>query len=79
MVRVVVGSLNSKQKGRSRSSSVLKKRVRRSDGDTKLMMTIDAGSLTFGRDFQDVFKRNVAKARRENKKVTGSNDGVPKG
>jgi hypothetical protein len=39
-------------------------------------MELDAHSPTFDRDLQYVFAKNVAKARRENKRLLGSADGV---
>ena len=38
---------------------------------------LDIGSATFPADLTAVFRQNVAKARRENKRVTGSVDGAP--
>ncbi len=77
MAKVVVGTLK-KAKGRS-GASIATKRVRNTEGEIKTLRTIDAASRTFGRDLHYVFGRNVAKARRENKKVTGANEGVRKG
>jgi hypothetical protein len=39
--------------------------------------TIDASSPTFGDDLRRAFEKNVAKARRENKKKFGSPDPQP--
>src|SRR5579862_1732111 len=39
--------------------------------ETTTLYTVDAGSETFGSDLQYVFERNVARARRENKKKFG--------
>jgi hypothetical protein len=50
-------------------------RVRKSDGTATLKYTLDTNSRTFDDDLDVVFKRNVAKARRENKKLFGSEDG----
>jgi hypothetical protein len=41
------------------------------------LRTLNANSESFGSDFTYVFGRNVAKARRENKRVTGRTDVVP--
>jgi hypothetical protein len=41
------------------------------------VLTLDANSKTFDLDLQYVFQRNVAKARRENRKVTGRSDRAP--
>jgi hypothetical protein len=40
--------------------------------------TIDANSPTLSADLTALFTRNVAKARRENKKLFGSPDGIRK-
>lgn len=57
--------------------SVLVKRIRATDGRLMTIRTIDAASKTFGSDITYVFGRNVAKARRDNKRVTGVTDVVP--
>jgi hypothetical protein len=76
MTKVVVGSLHAKAKERPRS--VTEKRIKSRSGKVITLRTIDADSRTFGSDLEYVFKRNVAKARRENKKVTGSSDSAVK-
>ena len=42
------------------------------DGRSKTVYRLDANSPTFDADLQYVFSRNVAKARRENKRLFGS-------
>ena len=75
MAKVVVASLKSKPKGTGRGdSAVVEKRVRDTDGQMKTLRTLDAGSRTFGADLQYVFGKNVAKARRDNKRVIGTAD-----
>jgi hypothetical protein len=58
--------------------SVTETRVRDAEGKVKTFRTLDARSSTFGDDLKYVFGKNVAKARRDNKKVTGSNDVAPR-
>ena len=54
------------------------KRVRdTATGKFHVMRTLDGQSKTFSSDLTYVFTRNVAKARRENKQVTGATDRVP--
>lgn len=77
MTRIEVGSVQTKAKKRPRS--VTEKRVKSRSGKIITLRTIDADSQSFGSDLEYVFKRNVAKARRENKKVTGASDSVVKG
>jgi hypothetical protein len=73
MAKVVVTSLKSKPKGSGRAkTSVTEKRVR--DTEVKTLRTLDAGSRTFGTDLQYVFGKNVAKARRDNKRAIGTTD-----
>lgn len=42
--------------------------------DSGTLLALDAHSSSFGQDLRYVFGRNVAKARRENKRLTGSAD-----
>jgi hypothetical protein len=76
MAKVVVTSLRSKLKGRRETTSVTEKRVRDTEGQVKTLRTLDAGSRTFGDDLQYVFGKNVAKARRDNKRAIGAADVV---
>jgi hypothetical protein len=78
MAKVVVKALNTKAESRKGAPSVTKKRVRGADGKITTLRTINLDSRSFGSDLTYVFERNVAKARRENKKVTGTSDGVVK-
>jgi hypothetical protein len=72
MAKVVVTRL--KSDGRRGATSVTEKRVRGPEGQMKTVRTLDAGSRTFGDDLQYVFSKNVAKARRDNKRVVGTTD-----
>jgi hypothetical protein len=75
MAKVVVTNLKSKPNGSGRGkTSVTEKRVRDTDGQVKTLRTLDAGSPTFGTDLQYVFGKNVAKARRDNKRAIGTTD-----
>jgi len=76
MAKIVVTSLKSKAGGRALAASVTKKRVRDTNGQLKTLRTLDAGSRTFGDDLGYVFGKNVAKARRENKRIVGAPDGA---
>ena len=73
MTKVVVASLRSRSHGRA---AVAEKRVLDAAGQVKTLRTLDIGSSTYGRDLEYVFGKNVAKARRENKRMTGASDGV---
>ena len=74
MAKVVVADLKGKPRGGAAAGKVAKKRVRDAEGHVKTLYTLDLGSPTFGADLEYVFGRNVAKARRDNKRVIGSAD-----
>jgi hypothetical protein len=78
MTKIVLGFKSKSKSGSRGKTSVTEKRVRNTDGQVKTLRTLDAGSTTFGSDLQYVFSRNVAKARRDNKRATGAPDGVVK-
>jgi hypothetical protein len=59
-----------------KTTSVRKKKVHGTDGKVREVMLLDLNSATFDDDLTYVFERNVAKARRENKKLLGSADGI---
>jgi hypothetical protein len=60
------------------TTSVFQKRVVDSNGDVRRILTLDTTSKTFAADLHYVFQRNVAKARKENQKVFGVADRLPK-
>jgi hypothetical protein len=76
MSKVVVADLGNAAAPRKTARSIQKKRVRGSDGRIRHVMLLDLNSATFDDDLTYVFERNVAKARRENKKLLGSADGI---
>jgi hypothetical protein len=71
MAKIIIADLRTKP---GASASVTEKRVRDTEGQVKTLRTLDAGSRTFGEDLRYVFGRNVAKARRDNKRIIGSTD-----
>jgi len=74
VAKVVFKSL---KKDRLSTRAVGKKRVATADGGSKTVWTLDANSPDVGDGLLYVFRRNVAKARRENKRVLGVADFVP--
>ena len=54
------------------------KRVRDTASQVKTLRVLDIGSRTFGEDLQYVFGKNVAEARRDNKRIIGTPDVAPK-
>lgn len=78
MAKVVFKTLQTKRPRKSPPPSVREERIRTADGGWTIIRTLDAHSPTFGDDLLYVFNKNVAKARRENKRIIGSADGVPR-
>jgi hypothetical protein len=76
VAKLVFKSLKNNRLGKAAPLSVGKKRVATASGKWKTVRTLDAHSPTFDRDLHYVFAKNVAKARRENKRLLGSADGV---
>ena len=65
-----------KARGAKKMGSVREKRMRNSNGEFVRVLSLDANSATFIDDLTTVFQRNVAKARRENRLLLGSADGL---
>ncbi len=76
MTRIIVRKLNEKVGARHGQSSVVSKSVHKPSGERVRILSVDANSPTFGNDLSIIFERNVAKARRANKKKFGSPDRV---
>jgi hypothetical protein len=76
MTRIIVRKLNGKAGAAHARSSVVSKSVHKPSGERVRILSIDANSPTFGKDLSIIFERNVAKARRANKKKFGSPDRV---
>ena len=77
MAKVVFKDLKKGRLSKAAVRAVGKKRVATADGGWKTVRTLDAYSSHFGDAFLHVFRRNVAKARRENKRLLGVADFVP--
>ena len=78
MTKVVFASLNTGRRTKSAPAAVARKRVATPDGGSKILLALDANSPSFEEGMQYVFSKNVAKARRENKRILGSADIVPR-
>ena len=76
MANVVIADLKKTKSRGAKKGSVREKLLRNSDGRFVRVLSLDANSATFDDDLTTVFSRNVAKARRENKKLFGSASGV---
>lgn len=71
MPKVMLKSANPAKRSRALKSSIVEKRLHRADGKRVRILSIDANSPTFGADLGVVFRKNVAKAKRENSKIIG--------
>lgn len=77
MAKVVIKKFGGSKAG-MHGAAVTQKRVRDAiSGRFLTVRTIDARSKTLGHDLNYVFSKNVAKARRDNKAVTGVVDRAP--
>lgn len=65
-----------KSRAAKKASSVREKRMRTADGKSVRVLSLDANSATFIDDLTTVFEKNVARARRENRRLLGSADGT---
>lgn len=74
MTRVVVRPLATKKRTKASHGAVVSKSIHVPGGKRLRILSIDANSPSFATDLSVVFERNVAKARRENKKKFGSSD-----
>jgi hypothetical protein len=70
-----LGRTTARQIG-AKGSAARASRVIDQDGHASVRYTIDFGSKTIDDDLTYVFGRNVAQARKENKRLTGSADGI---
>jgi hypothetical protein len=75
MPKVVVADVGNTSVAR-KTTTLRKKKVRGPDGVVREIVLLDLNSATFDDDLTYVFQKNVAKARRENKKLLGSADGI---
>jgi hypothetical protein len=76
MTKVVISGVKARRASRPSKGGVVEKRVLSGEGKVKILRQLDLRSSTFGTDLQYVFSKNVAKARRDNKRITGSAEGV---
>jgi hypothetical protein len=77
LAKVVFKNLKKGRLSKAAARAVGKKRVATADGGWKTVRTLDINSPNFDEAFLHVFRTNVAKARRENKRILGVADVVP--
>ena len=78
MAKLVYRSLKSGRLSKSAARAVETRRVAGHNGRKTVVRTLDANNDNFDDGLRYVFAQNVAKARRENKRVTGKADVVPR-
>jgi hypothetical protein len=69
MTKVIYAPLN---EGKPSPGAVKTKKVKTPDGQVITVHTVNADSRTFSTDLTYVFEKNVAKAKRENKRIMKS-------
>jgi hypothetical protein len=78
MAKVVVKSLNTGRLGKAAARAIGRKRVATPDGGWKTVRTLDIHHPDFDDAMLYAFRSNVAKARRENKRILGVADVAPR-
>jgi hypothetical protein len=76
MTDITIQKFDKAQRAGKKPKGVTSRRVTNGNGEKVTIRAIDANSPTFGEDFLYVFTKNVEAARRENKRLFGSADGV---
>jgi hypothetical protein len=75
MPKIEIARAGTGKARRRTKTAIAEQRMRRPDGQIVRVLSIDPHSPTFADDLTGAFQRNIAKARRENKKLFGSPDG----
>ena len=78
MAKVVFKSLKTGRLGKAAARAIGRKRVATPDGKWKTVRTLDVYHPDFDDAMLYAFRSNVAKARRENKRILGVADVVPR-
>jgi hypothetical protein len=78
VAKVVFKSLKTGRLGKAAARAIGKKRVATPDGKWKTVRTLDVYHPDFDAAYLYAFRSNVAKARRENKRILGVADVVPR-
>lgn len=76
MTKVVFASLKPSGSGKP-SSAVTTKRIKIPDGVSVIVHTVDADAESFANDMSYVFRKNVARARRQNRQLRDPGRRVP--
>jgi len=78
MTDITITKVTGANRAGKKPKGVTSRRVTAANGEKVTIRAIDANSPTFGEDLLYVFSKNVEAARRENKRVLGSQSGVAK-
>ena len=74
MTKPIVKKTPGKKRRAIRTATLHKQRVKDENGQVRTVYRLDAGSGRFDVEFSKAFQLSVAKARKENKRLTGSAD-----
>lgn len=74
MTKPVLKKTPDKKKKAISSATLQKQRITDENGQVRTIYRLDAGSGRFDVEFSKAFRLSVAKARKENKRLTGSPD-----
>ena len=77
MAKVIVGKLRGAGAYASRPNGTAASKSGAGRRTDRVILTVGGDIDAFGAEFTRIFSRNVAKARRENKRVTGNVDRIP--
>jgi len=78
MAKVIVKSLNTGRLSKAAARAIRKKRVATADGGWTIVRTLDINSPYFDEAYLHAIRCNIAKPRRENRRVLGVADFVPR-
>lgn len=74
MSKPVLKKVPAREREAVKRANLKTKRIRDENGEIRTVYWLDAGSGHFDVHFSKAFRLSVAKARKENKRVTGSSD-----
>jgi hypothetical protein len=77
VAKVIVKSLKAGRLSKAAARAIRKRRVATADGGWTIVRTLDVNSPYFDESYLHAIRCNVAKARRENRRVLGVADFVP--
>lgn len=74
MTKPILKKTPERKKNAIKAATLHKQRITDENGQVRIIYRLDAGSGQFDVEFSKAFRLSVAKARKENKRLTGSPD-----